>query len=123
MMQNISRCDYSVGDIIDGKYRVIRSLGEGSYGHVWQVDDSQGSVFALKILKLWEVPPEIRSKIVERFDMEFETGQINSPYLVQALGKGFVGGNPYILMEFCPYGDLCKGASTQNMQQYLFHIR
>ena len=38
--------------------------------------------------------------------MEFKTGQIKSDYLVQALDYGDVGGNPYIVMEFCPGGDL-----------------
>ncbi|MBQ7209303.1 MAG: protein kinase [Paludibacteraceae bacterium] len=122
MIASVDRCDFAIGSYIDGKYRVVRSLGEGSYGHVWQVEDSQGQVCALKILKLWEVPPEIREKLVLRFDMEYATGQIKSPYLVQSLGKGWTGGNPYLLMEYCPQGDLCGSIKEQDMEQYLFHI-
>lgn len=122
MIAGVDRCDYTEGSYIDGKYRVVRSLGAGSYGQVWQVCDDRGHTYALKILKLWEVPLEIREKLAERFDMEYATGQIKSPYLVQSLNKGWVGGNPYILMEFCPNGDLGKSISSQNIHNYLFHI-
>ena len=114
--------NYAVGSYIDGRYQVVRSLGAGSYGSVWQVTDSNGSNYALKVLKLWEVPAEIRDKLVARFDMEYVTGQIRSPYLVQSLGKGWVDGNPYIVMEFCPNGDLCKGVQPHLLQQYFYHI-
>ena len=106
------RCSFSVGDTIDGKFRVTRSLGEGSFGKVFAVRERGGETRALKLLKLWEVPPEIRESLVARFDMEFETGRIESKYLVHSLSHGFVEGNPYIVMEFCPGGDLMKVAST-----------
>jgi serine/threonine protein kinase len=38
--------------------------------------------------------------------MEFNTGQIDCDNLVRSLAYGTVGGNPYIIMEFCPGGDL-----------------
>lgn len=100
------RCDFSVGDYIDRQYRVTKGLGEGSFGKVFRVTDNAGHDYALKLLKLWEVHPDIRSQLVNRFDMEYETGRINSPYLVHSVGHGFVQGNPYIVMEFCPGGDL-----------------
>ncbi len=104
------RCDFSVGDYIDGKYRVTKMLGEGSFGKVFCVSDNTGNNYALKLLKLWEIHPDIRQQLVSRFDMEYETGRINSPYLVHAIGHGLAQGNPYIVMEFCPGGDL-KGAA------------
>ena len=100
------RCDFSVGDYIDRQYRVTKGLGEGSFGKVFRVTDNAGHDYALKLLKLWEVHPDIRTQLVNRFDMEYETGRINSPYLVHSVGHGFVQGNPYIVMEFCPGGDL-----------------
>lgn len=104
----VSRVDFSIGERIDQKYTVTNTLGEGAFGKVFRVSDSSGRVYALKLLKLWEVHPEIRQKLVERFEMEYQTGQIDSPYLVHSLGHGMIGGNPYILMEFCPNGDLTK---------------
>jgi len=105
-----NRCDFSIGDYIDGHYRVTKGLGEGSFGKVYRVSDGQGHDYALKLLKLWEVHPDIREKLVDRFDMEYQTGRIESPYLVHSVSHGFTEGNPYIVMEFCPGGDL-KGAS------------
>lgn len=102
----VERCDFSIGQRIDNRYTVIKSLGEGAFGMVFKVSDTAGRTYALKVLKLWEVHPEIRQQLADRFEMEYQTGQIDSPYLVHSVGHGFVGGNPYILMEFCPNGDL-----------------
>jgi serine/threonine protein kinase len=101
------RCDFRQGDRI-GQYLVEKLLGEGSFGKVFKVNDRTGSVYALKLLKLWEVPAEIRQQLVNRFDMEFETGQIKSNYLVRSIDHDFINGNPYIVMEFCSQGDLLK---------------
>lgn len=101
------RCDFQPGDIVDGKYSVKKSLGEGSFGVVYLVEDLQShQPRALKLLRLWEVPAEIRLSLKNRFKMEFETGQIACDNLVQSLHYGDVSGNPYIIMEFCPGGDL-----------------
>lgn len=105
-MQVVDRCDFHPGDIIDYRFSVKKLLGEGSYGAVYLVEDERKSQYALKLLRLWEVPSEIRGELEGRFQVEFKTGQINSPNLVQSLGHGIVGGNPYIIMEFCPGGDL-----------------
>lgn len=109
------RCSFSVGDLIDHQYRVEKVLGEGSFGKVYAVRANRGGQYALKLLKLWEVPPEIRESLVGRFDMEFETGQIQSEYLVHSLAHGLVAGNPYIVMEFCSGGDLIQLSGTQTL--------
>ncbi len=104
----VERCDYNAGSIIDNKYTVTKVLGEGSFGKVYKVTDGAGRICALKILRLWEVSPEIREPLMSRFEMEFRTGQIECENLVQSLDYGTVGGNPYIVMEFCPGGDLTQ---------------
>ncbi len=105
---SIERCDFREGEYIDSQYTITKRLGEGAFGLVYKVVDYAGNVYALKLLKLWEVHPEIRQQLSDRFEMEYQTGRIESPYLVHSLGHGFVKGNPYILMEFCPNGDLTK---------------
>ncbi|MDE6648971.1 MAG: protein kinase [Muribaculaceae bacterium] len=111
-----NRCDFHTGSLIDGKYIVDRSLGEGTFGKVYRVKrNSDSKIFALKLLKLWEVQPLEREKLLKRFDQEYETGLIESAYLVQSHGKGSVEGNPYILMEYCPGGDLLQGVETGNI--------
>lgn len=105
-----NRCDFRMGSVIDGRYTVDRPLGEGTFGMVYQVRrNSDGRMFALKLLKLWSVESIEREKLLKRFDQEYETGRIKSDYLVQSYGKGSVKGNPYILMEYCPGGDLLQG--------------
>lgn len=109
-----NRCEFSVGDVIDSNYVVRNTLGHGSYGVVYLVTDRDGREFALKLLKLWEVPSEIRTPMVARFDMEFETGQIKSKYLVHSHFHGIESGNPYIVMDYCPGGDLYQNCSSRN---------
>ena len=111
-----NRCDFHTGSLIDGKYIVDRPLGEGTFGKVYRVKcNSDSRIFALKLLKLWEVQPLEREKLLKRFNQEYETGLIDSEYLVQSHGKGSVDGNPYIIMEYCPGGDLLQGVETGNI--------
>lgn len=107
----VQRCSFEVGDTIDSRFQVNKVLGEGSFGKVYAVRDHSRSIYALKLLKLWEVPAEIRESLMARFDMEFETGRIESNYLVHSLFHGVVEGNPYIVMEYCPNGDLLSLSS------------
>ena len=59
--RTVDRCDYNVGEYINNRYRVSQTLGEGSFGKVYRVTDSASKDYALKLLRLWEVPPEIRN--------------------------------------------------------------
>lgn len=106
MPENIQRCSFNVGDRIDNTYLVDKVLGEGTFGVVYAVRDNHGRKLALKLLRLWEVHPDIRDGLIKRFDMEFQTGQIPSDYLVHSVASGFTYGNPYIVMELCSGGDL-----------------
>jgi serine/threonine protein kinase len=109
-------CDFHTGSVIDGKFTVDRPLGEGSFGKVFRVKrNSDGRIFALKLLKLWAIEPLEREKLLKRFNQEYETGQIESDYLVQSRGKGNVNGNPYILMDYCPNGDLLHGVENDSI--------
>lgn len=117
------RCSWSRGEIIDKKYVVERVLGEGSYGKVYSVIDiGNKQRYALKLLKLWEVHPGIREGLIARFEMEFETGRIQSDYLVHSVTHGIVEGNPYIVMEFCPGGDLANSKQEMDFSKVAMHI-
>ena len=100
------RCDLKSGDKVDGKYVVDSELGKGSFGQVFKVYDLKGVPYALKILRLWEVPSNIRDTLLERFRAEYKTARIESPYIVKSIKFGFVNNNPYFVMEYCGGGDV-----------------
>ena len=110
-----NRCEFNPGDKIDDGYRVKKMLGAGTFGCVYMVSGKDGQTYALKLLKLWETPSSEREELLKRFDMEYETGNIESNYLVHSYSKGMVNGNPYIVMEFCPNGDLMSAAERGNV--------
>ena len=108
------RYDCRKGDIIKMLYKVESVLGQGSFGVVYKVSDPDGKLWALKLLRLWEVPSSIRHPLIERFDMEYRTGRIQSRNLVHSTDSGFLKGNPFIVMEFCDGGDLAKYIGQQD---------
>lgn len=118
----VQRVDFSIGELIDYQYTITKTLGEGAFGKVFKVSDSAGKVYALKLLKLWEVHPDIRQQLSDRFEMEYQTGKIDSPYLVHSLGHGLIQGNPYILMEFCSNGDLTKLPANADWSRIGRHV-
>ncbi|MDR2037632.1 MAG: protein kinase [Bacteroidales bacterium] len=106
MNNHVQRCDFHADDIIDDKYRIEKTLGEGAFGKVFKVKDQSGQVYALKLLKLWEIQYDLRQQLVARFNMEYETGLIDSHYLIRSVDHGLVAGNPYLVMDYCTNGDL-----------------
>ena len=118
------RYDCHPGDWIEGKYIVERELGQGSFGCVYKVKDTAGTVLALKLLRLWDVPATIRQPLIDRFEMEYRTGRIASRNLVHSTDTGYLKGNPFIVMEFCSGGDLSKyiGSKTADMSRYALDI-
>ena len=105
----VEKCDLKVGDCISERYAIEKTLGEGSFGKVFKVKERKsGQIYALKLFKFWEMIPKEREMLFARSQMEWETGQINSDYLVKSIDHGVLKGNPFIVMEFCPYGDLLQ---------------
>lgn len=105
------RLDYKESDFIDDRFLVLDKIGEGSYGNVYKVQNiNDSSVYALKLLRLWEVSDETRKELERKFRQEYETASIQSEYLVHSMPNSFhiIHGNPYFLMEYCPNGDLAK---------------
>lgn len=109
------RIDWKKGECMPSGLKVLDTLGEGAFGKVYKVEDEKGVVYALKILRLWDVSPDIRQTLIERFEMEFKTGQIESNYLVHSIDYGFMKGNPYIRMEYCPGGDLASMLNRRDL--------
>lgn len=109
-------------DVIDGKYKVEKLLGEGSFGQVFLVSDSKGDKYALKLNKLWTIEASKRDEYLSRFDMEYQTGKINSEFLVKSISHGMVCGNPYIVTEYCPGGALERMPDPSELNAYAHQI-
>ena len=104
--QIAERCEFHENERVDS-YIIKRQLGEGTFGVVYEVlDEKTKRIVALKLLKLWEVTQDTKNALIKRFEMEYETGKIKSDNLVHMFGYGQAKGNPYIIMDFCPNGDL-----------------
>jgi serine/threonine protein kinase len=96
------RVNLAAGNSIKS-YEVKSILGEGSFGNVYKVSKN-GQIYALKILRLFDVRPDLRNEIVKRFEREYECGYIDSLYVVKSYEKGIYNGNPYYVMEYCDQG-------------------
>lgn len=87
-------------------YNIVKTIStEGGFGDV-VLGEKNGSEYAIKLLRLWEVHPEERKSVTARFYREFEAGSIESPYLVKSYECGEYKGNPYHAMEYVPHGSL-----------------
>lgn len=124
MTEVAQKCDLKAGEVIGGRYQVDKLLGEGSFGIVYKVHDNSGNSYAFKLLKLWEIPPDVREGLAKRFKMEYETGQIDSQYLVRSLDYGTMHGNPFIVMEFCNGGDVISYSEKHdvNLSKLACHV-
>jgi len=99
---------FSGSKVIDGKviFEIVKEIGSGGFGTVYLVKDEQGKQLALKLLHLWEIHPLDQKEVTYRFKREYEAGRVASPYIVHSYSHGEVGGNPFILMDYCSNGDL-----------------
>jgi serine/threonine protein kinase len=90
---------YPVDTVLAGKLRVVRQLGEGGIGEVYEVEHQlTRHRRALKVLK-----PQWRgdTELVERFQREASAAaHIGNPHIVETFDAGTLeDGSPYLLME------------------------
>ena len=106
-----------------GQYTISSILGEGTFGTVYKVKDAQNKVFALKLLRLFELyPVQERQNVAKRFALEFDTAKINSPQLVTSYEKGEEKGNPYFTMRYCSKGSLRNKVGTNVDENFIKRI-
>jgi eukaryotic-like serine/threonine-protein kinase len=89
----------ALGWVLSGRYRIVRAIGSGALGRVYEVEQVQVSRrFAVKVLK-----PEHRksAQILERFRHEAKVGgKLNSPHTVAIFDYDVDRGAPYFVMEY-----------------------
>ena len=87
----------SPGDLIDQKYQIVRLLGTGGMGSVYEATNVRvGRRVAIKVMH------KVRNQQdITRFEREARAAQIGSPYIVQVHDLGYLAdGAPYMVMEY-----------------------
>jgi hypothetical protein len=98
----------STGDVIDGKYRIIRLIGEGGMGAVYEGDNMR--IHRRVAIKVLHAGIAQTGEAVARFEREAQAaGRIGSEHIVEVLDLGNLpSGDRYMVMEFMD-GDSLSG--------------
>jgi tRNA A-37 threonylcarbamoyl transferase component Bud32 len=98
----------STGDIIDGKYRIVRLIGEGGMGAVYEGENTR--IHRRVAIKVLHANLAQTGEAVARFEREAQAaGRIGSEHIVEVLDLGNLpNGDRYMVMEFMD-GDSLSG--------------
>ncbi len=90
----------STGEIIDGKYRIVRLLGEGGMGAVYEGENTR--IHRRVAIKVLHSGVAEQGEAVARFEREAQAaGRIGSEHIVEVLDLGtLAGGDRYLVMEY-----------------------
>src|SRR5262245_34232703 len=101
-----------------GNYRILRLLGEGGMGAVYEAEQEQPRrTVALKVIKLGFASPEL----LRRFELESQAlGRLQHPGIAQIYEAGTAnagfGPQPYFAMEFIHGEALQEYVTTHHLQ-------
>ncbi|MEM7368214.1 MAG: FHA domain-containing serine/threonine-protein kinase [Bacteroidota bacterium] len=89
------------------RYEVVREIGKGGFGRVYEVSDPSGNHYALKWVDLHQQVPDERAEMAEKFRLEYEiTSKLKHPNIVQSHDFGQYDGCPFMVMDLCLGGNL-----------------
>src|SRR5436190_239399 len=88
------------GQIIEGKYRIVRLLGEGGMGAVYEGENTR--IHRKVAIKILHSGVAEQSEAVARFEREAQAaGRIGSEHIVEVLDLGtLANGERYLVMEY-----------------------
>jgi eukaryotic-like serine/threonine-protein kinase len=103
---------FDVGDLVDGKYRILRTIGEGGWGIVFEAEN----VRTLKRVALKTLRPhaKLSADVIARFEREAQAaGRIGSEHIVEVFDLGTLAdGTHYMVMELLQGEDLATRLAT-----------
>lgn len=95
----VGRSSVAIGDVLEGRYRIVAKLAEGGMGTVYLAQHTRiKRRLAIKVLRA-ELAGDLG--IVRRFMNEaLAAGTLGHPNIVEATDMGFVGQLPFIVFEY-----------------------
>jgi serine/threonine protein kinase len=101
------------------KYQIVRKLGSGGYGNVYEVQASDGNAYAMKLLK------DLGTINKQRFETEIKIlAQLNHPNIVKIIEWNLGGDppdfSPWYTMEHLRGGSLMDHMNEKFKQAYVF---
>src|SRR6188474_131214 len=96
------------GDILDGKYRIVRMIGEGGMGAVFEGENT--AIHRRVAIKILHPGASGNADAVMRFEREAQAaGRIGSDHILEVLDLGRLpNGERYMVMEFLDGEPLSK---------------
>ncbi|HVW29517.1 MAG TPA: serine/threonine-protein kinase [Polyangiaceae bacterium] len=90
----------STGDVIDGKYRIVRLIGEGGMGAVYEGENIR--IHRTVAIKVLHAGVAENQDAVQRFEREAQAaGRIGSEHIVEVLDLGNLpDGDRFMVMEY-----------------------
>jgi serine/threonine-protein kinase len=88
------------GDVIEGKYRIVRLLGQGGMGAVYEGENTR--IHRKVAIKVLHAGVAAKADVVQRFEREAQAaGRIGSEHIVEVLDLGNLPqGERYMVMEY-----------------------
>jgi serine/threonine protein kinase len=83
-------------------YTIHQKIDQGGFGNIYCILNNKEEKFALKLYNLETFQKKDRAKLKERFEFEYRAAETQSPYVIKVLHKGFLEGNPFLLMDYYP---------------------
>lgn len=94
-----------VGDVIDGKYRLVELLGESGMGIVY-AGEREGTAEHVTLKILHSHTAGIEQIIEDCIVESTSVGALDSPHVVPVIGSGIFNSSPYIVRPHLPGADL-----------------
>lgn len=103
--------------ILDGKYRILRLIGEGGFARVWLTEEpAAGRQVAIKEIKREKLSGAERQEVEKRFADEIQIGarlfESEVPNVVRAITTERREGGTLLVMEYLPGGSLTERLKT-----------